>query len=545
LRQLELAVLRVLHKNAGTASLDVAQFTILCDVDQFYGIEIAEFPAQIAQTALWLMDHQMNLRVSEEFGSYFVRLPLRKSATIVHGNALRQDWREIVKPAELNYILGNPPFGGKKEQSAVQKQEMTRIFADVPGAGVLDFVTAWYRKAVDFMADNPAIKAAFVSTNSITQGEQVGVLWSDLLKRGVKIHFAHRTFQWTSEARGKAAVHCVIIGFALHDVEDKRIFEYENPQGDPHEVKAKVINPYLIDAPEVLLQKRMSPLCDAPAMDFGSKAADFGHLTLSEKDRTELLQQHPLAEQWIRIFIGSEEFINGTRRYCLWLKGISANELRCYSWIMNRVEAVRLERLKSVDANTRRWAKFPSLFQADRQPETDYLLFPKVSSERRDYIPLGFCESHLITNPSVLVVPNATHFHFGILQSAMHMAWMRYTCGRLESRYQYSNTIVYNNFPWPQNPTEKQQRAIETAAQAVLDARAQFPDSSLADLYDPLAMPESLTKAHQKLDAVVDAAYAKRTFTSDRDRVAFLFALYQQLSSPLESKKAPRRKRTG
>ena len=545
LRQLELDVLRVLHKNAGTASLDVAQFTILCDVDQFYGIEIEEFPAQIAQTALWLMDHQMNLRVSEEFGSYFVRLPLRKSATIIHGNALQQDWREIVKPAELNYILGNPPFGGKKEQSAVQKQEMTGIFADVPGAGVLDFVTAWYRKAVNFMADNPAIKAAFVSTNSITQGEQVGVLWADLLKRGVKIHFAHRTFQWTSEARGKAAVHCVIIGFALHDVEDKRIFEYENPQGDPHEIKANNINPYLVDAPTCLLQRRSKPICDVPEINKGSEATDFGYLILLPEEKNKLIEMEPQVAIWTRPFIGGEEFINGHKRYCLWLDGIKPNEIKMMPTVMERVKKVRDRRHESDEVRTREWASFPNLFTENRQPKSDYLVIPKVSSERRVFIPIGFISKDWIANGSILVIPEANFYHFAVLSSSMHMAWMRYTCGRMKSDYQYSSTIVYNNFPWPQNPTEKQQQVIETAAQAVLDARAQFPDSSLADLYDPLAMPESLTKAHQKLDAAVDAAYAKRKFTSDRDRVAFLFALYQQLSSPLESKKTPRRKRTG
>ena len=248
--------MRVLYKDSRTGSLDVSQFAILCDVDQFYGIEIEEFPAQIAQTALWLMDHQMNLRVSEEFGSYFVRLPLRKSATIVHGNALRTDWREIVKPEALSYILGNPPFGGAKYIDEKQRADMAAIFADVPSAGLLDFVAAWYRKAADYMADNLVIKSAFVSTNSITQGEQVGVLWPDLLKRGVRIHFAHRTFQWSSEARGKAAVHCVIIGFALHDAEEKRIFDYETPQAEPHEIKARNINPYLVDASDLVIGRR-------------------------------------------------------------------------------------------------------------------------------------------------------------------------------------------------------------------------------------------------------------------------------------------------
>ena len=288
MRALELEVLRALYPDPHQQSM--AKLNILCDVDQFYGIELEEFPAQIAQTAMWLMDHQMNLRVSEEFGYYFARLPLQKSATIVHANALQRDWREIVPPRELNYILGNPPFGGKKEQSDAQKADMERIFADVKGAGVLDFVAAWYRKAADYMAENPAIKAAFVSTNSITQGEQVGVLWTDLLKRGVKIHFAHRTFQWSSEAPGKAAVHCVIIGFALHDAAEKRIFDYETVQSEPHEIRANNINPYLVDAPTCLIWKRNKPICDVPEINKGSEATDFGFLVLSPKEKADLLK---------------------------------------------------------------------------------------------------------------------------------------------------------------------------------------------------------------------------------------------------------------
>ncbi len=419
---------------------------------------------------------------------------------------------------------------------------MARVFHDLPSAGVLDFVAAWYRKAADYMAGNDKIKTGFVSTNSITQGEQVCVLWPDLLKRGVKIHFAHRTFQWSSEARGKAAVHCVIIGFALHDCANKRLFDYESVQAEAHEVRAGNINPYLVDAPDVTLTKRMLPLCDAPKMDFGSKAVDFGHLTLSEDERAELLRKHPGAKYWVRPFIGSEEFINGIHRYCLWLKDISAKELRSYPWIISRVEAVRAARLKSDKQQTKDSAEFPTLFGEDRQPTENYLLVPKVSSERRKYIPLGFCGSDLITNPSVLVVPGADFFHFGILQSAMHMAWMRAVCGRMKSDYQYSNTIVYNNFPWPEVMTVKQRKTIEDAAQVALDARAKYPESTLADLYDPLAMPADLTTAHQKLDTAVDAAYSKKKFEGDRDRVAFLFERYQQLLSPLEGKKKVRRK---
>jgi hypothetical protein len=541
LRLLELDVLRALDK--GDASLDVAQFNILCDVDQFYGIEIEEFPAQIAQTALWLMDHQMNMRVSEEFGRYFVRLPLQKSATIVHGNALRMDWREIVKPEALSYILGNPPFGGKKEQSKSQKEDMAVVFADVPSAGLLDFVTAWYRKTADYMADNPKIKAAFVSTNSITQGEQVGVLWPDLMRRGVKIHFAHRTFQWSSEARGKAAVHCVIIGFALHDTEDKRIFDYETPQAEPHEVKAKNINSYLVDAPSYFLERREKPICDVPEINKGSEATDFGFLVLSPEERADLIKSEPPSEKWIRPFIGGDEYINNVERYCLWLQGIEPNEIKSMPKVMERVKKVQSARTASKKERTIEWAKFPALFTENRQPQTSYLVVPKVSSERRSFIPIGFVSEDWIASGSVQVIPSATLYHFGILSSSMHMAWMRTTAGRMKSDYQYSNTIVYNNFPWPQTQTDKQKQAIEDAAQAVLDARAKFPDASLADLYDPLTMPEALTKAHHKLDAAVDMAYAKRKFTGDSDRVAFLFELYQQITSPLESKKAMRRKR--
>jgi hypothetical protein len=541
LRLLELDVLRALDK--GDASLDVAQFNILCDVDQFFGIEIEECPAQIAQTALWLMDHQMNLRVSEEFGKYFVRLPLRKSATIVHDNALRMDWREIVKPEALSYILGNPPFGGKKEQSKSQKEDMAVVFADVPSAGLLDFVTAWYRKAADYMADNPKIKAAFVSTNSITQGEQVGVLWPDLMRRGVKIHFAHRTFQWSSEARGKAAVHCVIIGFALHDTEDKRIFDYETPQAEPHEVKAKNINSYLVDAPSYFLERREKPICDVPEINKGSEATDFGFLVLSPAERADLIKSEPLSEKWIRPFIGGDEYINNVERYCLWLKGVEPNEIKSMPKVMERVKKVQAARAASKKERTIEWAKFPALFTENRQPQTSYLVVPKVSSERRSFIPIGFVSEDWIASGSVQVIPSATLYHFGILSSSMHMAWMRTTAGRMKSDYQYSNTIVYNNFPWPQTQTDKQKQAIENAAQAVLDARAQFPNASLADLYDPLTTPPALTKAHHKLDAAVDMTYAKRRFTGDSDRVAFLFELYQHITSPLESKQAIRRKR--
>ena len=537
LRLLELDILRALYGKSQTASLDVAQFNILCDVDQFFGIEIEEFPAQIAQTALWLMDHQMNMLVSEEFGNYFVRLPLKKSATIVHGNALQRDWREIVKPKELSYILGNPPFGGKQYQSNEQKADLARIFHDVRGAGVLDFVAPWYRKAADFMASNPAIKTAFVSTNSITQGEQVGILWPDLLRRGVKIHFAHRTFQWSSDLRGKAAVHCVIIGFALHDMPEKRLFDYETPQAEAHEIKAKNINPYLVDAADLVLSRRSSPLCAAPSLAYGSKPADGGNLLFSATERADFLNKEPAAAQYIKRFMGSEEFINNIERYCLWLADCPPDKLRKMPEVMGRVEKVKAMRLGSRKGPTRALADTPTVFTEMRQPTKDYLAIPEVSSESRKYIPIGFVSNSVIASNKLYTLSEPTVYQFAVLSSAMHMAWTRNVSGRLKSDYQYSAGIVYNNFPWPRAETAKQRQAIEEAAQAVLDARANYKDSSLADLYDPLTMPPDLVKAHRTLDAAVDAAYSKKKFLGDSDRVAFLFELYQQISSPLESKK--------
>lgn len=541
LRLLELDVLRALYGKARSFSVGVV-FNILCDVDQFFGIEIEEFPAQIAQTALWLMDHQMNIRVSEEFGNYFVRFPLTKSATIVHGNALQRDWREIVKPAELSYILGNPPYGGKQHQSDEQKQNLAQVFHNVQGAGVLDFVAPWYRKAVEFMADNPAIRTAFVSTNSITQGEQVGVLWPDLLRRGMKIHFAHRTFQWSSEVRGRAGVHCVIVSFALHDITDKRIFDYVSPQAEAHEIKAKNINPYLVDAADVVLANRRAPISKVPPVVFGSMPNDGGYLLLSPDERADLLAREPKAAPWVRPLLGSDEFINGKERFCLWLVGISPDDLRAMPAVLERMEAVRRSRLASSRSTTRELAATPSLFGEIRQPTGCYLAIPKTSSELRTYIPMAFLQPDIVANTELFAIDGATLYHLGVLSSAMHMAWVRSVCGRLESRFRYSAGIVYNNFPWPQATTDKQRQGIEEAAQAILDARTKYPNSSLADLYDPLTMPPELVKAHHRLDTVVDATYSKKKFSGDSDRVAFLFDLYQQLASPLEAKKTARRK---
>ncbi len=529
LRLLELEVLRAANAG-GQMALDVHQM-IAVDVDQFYGIEIEDFPAQIAQVALWLVDHQMNMKVSEEFGAYFVRIPLNHSATIVHANALRLDWSTVLPPEKCAYLLGNPPFVGHQWRSAEQMEDMANVWGNGGRFGRLDFVTCWHHKAVQYMKRNPKVVTALVSTNSICQGEQVGTLWSWMLEQGVKIHFAHRTFMWTSEARGRAAVHCVIVGFGLQDSDEKVIFEYEDIKGEPHAIKARNINPYLVDAADIILPSRTATPSGLPQLIKGSQPTDGGHLILSEQEAEALQAEEPTAAKWLKTYIGGEELINGGRRYCLWLKGISPKELKSMPAVMKRVAAVSQARLNSPTKSVQAFAEKPTLFTQDRQPEKDYLGVPEVSSERRRFIPIAFLSADTIASNKVQIVEGATHYHFGMLCSTMHNAWMRTVAGRLESRYSYA-PAVYNNFPWP-TPTDKQRTAIEAAAQGVLDTRSTYPDSSLADLYDPLTMPPDLVKAHQKLDAAVDAAYGYKGGSTDAARVAFLFGMYQQLTSLL------------
>lgn len=546
LRLLELEVLKRLFSKQGSVLTRVADH-VAVDVDQFYGIEIEEFPAQIAQVALWLMDHQMNLRVAELFGEYFARLPLVKAPTIIHGNALQVDWNDVVPAERLSYILGNPPFLGKQHQSAQQKADMAKIFAGTKGAGVLDFVAAWYVLAVRAMQINRAIKVAFVSTNSITQGEQVGVLWSALYQQGVHIHFAHRTFTWSNEARGKAAVHCVIIGFGLDDPSPKRLFDYEHPNADALEIPASRINAYLVDAPEIVLANRRQALTKVSPIVFGSMPNDGGNLLLSDADKLALIAEEPAAERWIRRFIGAAEFLNGIPRWCLWLEGINPTELKQMPAVSGRVAAVKSLRKASSRATTRALATYPTLFGEIRQPTGSYVLVPRHSSENRSFIPFGFLPSEVICGDSNMLVPDAGLDHYGVMQSTMHMAWVRAVCGRLKSDFRYSAGVVYNNFPWPELTDAKHSTAIESAAQSVLDARAAFPDSTLADLYDPLTMPPALTRAHQHLDRVVDTAYiaAERAanrkppkLSTDAERVAFLFERYQAITSLLPAPKA-------
>ncbi|MDD2883116.1 MAG: class I SAM-dependent DNA methyltransferase [Rhodoferax sp.] len=478
LRELELAVLRASITD-GQMGLDIHGL-IGINVDQFYGIEIEEFPAQIAQVALWLMDHQMNLRVSEEFGLYFARIPLRTSPHIVHKNALQVDWNEVLPAERCSFVLGNPPFLGKTYQSKDQKADLALIMNEISGSGDLDFVAAWYVKAAHYLRGDPPARAAeanggqipilgttggknfntnparcaFVSTNSITQGEQVGVLWGWLLVQGVHIHFAHRTFSWSNEASGKAAVHCVIIGFGLQDLPDKVIFEYDDIKGEPHAIQVANINPYLVDAPNVALTKRRTPIAAVADLVNGSKPTDGGHLLFSDEEMHAFVKLEPASAKWIRPFAGADEFINGIQRWCLWLVDCPPGELRQLPEVMRRVQAVKSMRIASSDAQTRLDASTPALFQKIRQPQSDYLLIPSVSSERRTYVPIGFISTEVIVSNLVYSLSDATSFHFGILSSAMHNAWMRYTCGRLKSDYRYSNSIVYNNFPWPEFPED-------------------------------------------------------------------------------------------
>lgn len=539
LRLLELEVLRASRNLADANSRHLfdtnLHLQVSIDVDQFHGIEIEEFPAQIAQVALWLIDHQMNLVVSEEFGQYFARIPLKATPRIAHGNALRIEWNDVLPAERCSFVLGNPPFVGAKFMNDEQRADAGAVFTGVAGGGLLDFVAAWYVKAARYIETDPSPRCAFVSTNSICQGEQVGVLWGWLLAQGIKIHFAHRTFAWSNEARGNAAVHCVIVGFGLGDAGiAKTIYEYDDLRGQPHTLAAANINPYLVDAPDVVLARRSRPICDVPDIGIGNKPIDDGNYLFTAEERDEFVRQEPAAAKYFRRWLGAIEFINGYERWCLWLGAASPAELRAMPEAMKRVQAVKAFRLASKSAPTRALADTPTRFHVENMPDGPWLLLPEVSSERRHYIPIGFEESSTLGSNLVKVISGASLYHFGILTSTMHNAWVRTTCGRLKSDYRYSAAIVYNNYPWPELPTEAQKAAIEAAAQAVLDTRAQFPGSTLADLYDPLAMPPALLKAHQKLDAAVDAAYAaKRAFKTDAERVAFLFELYQRITSLL------------
>jgi hypothetical protein len=548
LRSLELEILLELHRDElgqtqHEFSFDVTKLSKV-DVDQMHGIEIEEFPAKIAEVALWLADHQANIALSETFGQLYRRIPLRKSPHIVYANALRTDWKSVLPPEQCSYILGNPPFVGHHYQSAEQKEDQRRVMANISASGVIDFVANWHLLAAQYMRGTKTI-AAFVSTNSICQGEQAGLLWSEMFGRHqVKIHFAHRTFAWESDARGKAHVHCVIVGFANFDTATKLIYDYESDPEHPTMNLVRNISPYLVEGNDVAVTNRSTAICHVPKMSWGNKPTDGGHFIMSREERDELIAKEPIAAKFIRPYMGGGDFINGLERYCLWLVDAAPNELRELALVSARVAAVKQMRLESKAESTRKFAAYPTLFRQIAQPESDYLAIPEVSSENRSYIPIAFMTQDVICSNTVQFVPEATVWHFGILTSTMHMAWMRQVCGRLKSDYRYSNTLVYNNFPWPLDATDAQRAKVEECASEVLVAREQFPGSTLADLYDPVSMPPRLAKAHESLDRAVDRCYRKEPFATDRQRVEYLFALYEQLTAPLAVEKKPKKART-
>ena len=490
------------------------------DIRQFHGIEINDFAVSVAKAALWIADAQMWEATREILHNPSAFLPLKHYNGIREGNALRLDWLEGIPGRHVDYIIGNPPFVGARFMSKEQKNDLMAVFAGCKNAGDLDFVSAWYKRAVEYM-QGTSTRAALVSTNSITQGQQVALLWRPLAEMGCHIDFAHRTFKWANEARNTAAVHCVIVGFSCGEEAPHKILVDE--QGEARSVAH--INGYLVDAPDVFIDNRSKPLCDVPEMGIGNKPIDGGNYLFTDEEKAEFLAVEPSAAPYFHPWMGAEEFINGKRRHCLWLGDCSPAELRRMPLCLMRVEAVRQVRLNSKSAPTRAIADKPTRFHVENMPKGTYIAIPEVSSERRPIIPIGFMGPEVLCSNKLRLIPGATLYHFGVLTSHMHMAWTNAVCGRLKSDYQYSNKVVYNTFPWPM-PTEEQKGQIEACAQAVLDARALYPDCSLADLYDPLTMPAELRKAHRELDVAVERAYGRK-FESDAERVAHLFGLYR------------------
>lgn len=552
LRRLELEALRRRYGGDDAGQL-VGVVLSQVNVDQMFGIEVDDWPAQIAQVALWLTDHQMNMELSEEFGTLRMRLPLVTAPNIRVGNALREDWAAFVPPRPDVYCVGNPPFVGAKYMSAAQRADVALVFRGTRNAGLLDYVACWYRKAAEWMAGDPRAEACFVSTNSITQGEQPAVLWADLRPRGVVINFAHRTFRWMSEARGRAAVHCVIIGLGLRERPQKTLFEYERVDAEPQALRVGRINPYLVDGPMVALERRRTPLCGVPEIGIGNKPIDGGWYLFTPEEKAEFLAREPGAAPYFRRWIGSDEFLYGIERWFLWLRDAPPAAIRAMPLVRARVQAVQRFRRgeepgkngrRAKDAATAALAATPTRLHVENAPERPCLVIPEVSSETRDYIPMAFEGPETLCSNLVKIMPDATLYHFGVLTSRMHMAWVRGVCGRLKSDFRYSVHIVYNNFPWP-SPTPAQRAAIERAAQRILDARRAHPGATLADLYDPAAMPPDLLAAHQANDRAVDAAYGppRGGWPTEAARLAFLFARHQALAAPLDAAPAPRRRR--
>lgn len=518
-------------KPAHAMHVELAVFNnpIKVSISQFYGIEINDFAVTVAKTALWIAESQMMKQTEDIIRMDLDFLPLKTNANIAEGNALQMNWESIVPKTELNYIMGNPPFVGGMMMNRSQKAELEKVFQGffIKNVGELDYVTGWYKKAFDFIKGTN-ILSAFVSTNSICQGQQAITLWKPFFDKGVEIAFAHRTFIWDSEANEKAHVHCVIIGFYVKNnynkIKVKKIY-------DGNLCYANNINAYLMDGPSFFIESRSNPLCNVPKMRFGSMPRDGGHFIVSDEEREYAIEKEPFISEYIRPYIGAYEFINKKSRWCLWLVNAKPEIIRKSNFIKNRVEQVREFRLNSKAAGTRKFAETPTIFCQIAQPNTSYIAVPKTSSERRRYIPIGFLSENTIASDLLFMIPNATLYHFGVLTSNVHMSWMRAVAGRLEMRYRYSKDIVYNNFPWP-NPTEEQKKAIEKTAQAILDARALYPQSSLADLYDETTMPPELRRAHRANDKAVMQAYCFwGKLNSETEAVAELMKMYQRLTN--------------
>ena len=547
LRTLEIEVLKEIRPHG---QLDVlAELLSVVDVDQFYGIELGEFPAHIAEVALWMMDHIMNNRLSLEFGQTYTRIPLEKSPHIRHGDALETDWSELLPPEECSHVLGNPPFVGAKFQSPEQRAQVRRIAALGKSGGTLDYVTAWFLKAGEYVQQSAA-QIGFVATNSITQGEQVAQLWPILFDRcKLDIAFAHRTFAWGSDARGMAHVHVVIIGLTKRGdaPREKRLFSYDTPKGDPQESQHAALSPYLFDAggladARVVVKESAQALNGLPPLLSGSQPIDDRNYIFDADQRVAFLIEEPTAEKFMRPYIGAREHIQGGERWILALQDASPADLKAMPKVVERMRAVKAFRAKSKRKSTLAIADYPAQYNVNVIPTAPFLVVPKVSSERREYVPIGWLEPTTIPSDLVFVLNDATKPLFTLLTSAMHVSWLRYIGGRLKSDYRYSIGLVYNTFPLPPVPTERLQR-LALHADAVLAARANHPDATLANLYDPILMPADLRKAHQALDRAVDRLYRRSGFTSDRERVEHLFGLYEKMLVPLTAKAKPKRRR--
>ena len=524
LRRLENKVISLIYGEGQTMLYDIGDVTKV-SIGQFYGIEINDFAVTVAKTALWIAESQMLKTTEDIINRELDFLPLKSYANIVEANALRIDWETVVPKEELNYIMGNPPFVGARLMSKEQKEDLLSIFgAKWKNAGNLDYVSCWYKKAADLMKGTQ-IRTALVSTNSVSQGESVGILWKPLFEDGVHIDFAHQTFRWDSEASIKAHVHCVIIGFSVAPCyKSKVIFSAERA------IIVNNINAYLVDADNVFVESRTNPLCDIPKIGIGNKPIDGGFYLFTEEEKDEFIKKEPQSEKWFRPWIGSHEFINRYFRYCLWLGDCPPNELRKMPECLKRVQAVRDYRLSSTSAGTVKLSDKPTRFHVENMPNGTSILIPETSSESRRYIPIGFITPDVLCSNAVKLIPNATLYHLGVLTSNVHMAWMRAVCGRLETRYRYSKDIVYNNFPWC-NPTDEQKKKIEETAQEILDARAKYPDCSLADLYDELTMPPELRRAHTRNDQAVMRAYGFwGKINSESECVAELMKMYKEMT---------------